>query len=282
MASRTGREHPVVPLAHVTRCLASGRDSIERGAALWGAASHVTTAHNGSKGSTSPCHVHEVEWVGWLMAMADKSAEGTLIDSRVAQVFALVSEALAGATHALLSGDTATGQAIIDSDKTIDQMTQELTGLIWQRVESGAAESAELRRLVGVLLILPELERSADLGEHIAQRAVAHLGRDMSPLSRGLVQRMSEVALEMWRAVADAYARSAQQGIALNEADEELDELHERLTLEVANGTMTASVASQVTLVARFYERLGDHAVNLARRIDALHRRGDGTSISLA
>jgi phosphate transport system protein len=213
--------------------------------------------------------------------MAGPSGDIDLIDYRVTQLFALVSEVLAGATHALLSGEAETGQAIVDGDKTIDNMTQELTTLVWKRVESGAATSAELRQLVGILLILPELERSADLGEHIAQRAVVHLGRDMSPLSRGLVQRMSEVALQMWRAVADAYARTAQEGIALNEADEELDELHERLTLEVAKGPMPVSVASQVTLVARFYERLGDHAVNLARRIDALYRQSEGPPASL-
>ena len=60
------------------------------------------------------------------------------------------------------------------------------------------------------LLILPELERSGDLAEHIAQRAVTNLGAEMSPVSRGIVQLMAEVALEMWRDAADAYGdRSA-------------------------------------------------------------------------
>jgi len=44
---------------------------------------------------------------------------------------------------------------------------------------------------VGVLLIVPELERSGDLAEHIAQRAVTNLGSKMSPLSRGIIQRMA-------------------------------------------------------------------------------------------
>ncbi len=120
---------------------------------------------------------------------------------------------------------------------------------------------------MAVLLVLPELERSADLAEHIAQRATGNVGANMTPVSRGIVQRMSEVAIELWRAATNAYADRSAEGLDLHEADEELDILHERLTAEVASGTMKPPVAAQVTLLARFYERLGDHAVNLARRM---------------
>jgi phosphate uptake regulator len=49
-----------------------------------------------------------------------------------------------------------------------------------------------------------------------------------------------------------------------------MDILHEALTREVATEQMSITIAAQVTLLARFYERLGDHAVNLARRIELL------------
>lgn len=192
------------------------------------------------------------------------------VDRQVAQLFSLVTEALAGATHALLSGEPETGRRIVEADKSIDELTAQLDALVWEEITSAGPPPADLRRLVGVLLILPELERSADLAEHIAQRAVNHLGHEMTPASRGIVQRMSEVALEMWQAAADAYADRSARGTALDEADEELDILHDRLTTEVAADAMPSPVAAQVTLVARFYERLGDHAVNLARRIEQL------------
>ena len=96
------------------------------------------------------------------------------------------------------------------------------------------------------------------------------LGRACPLYSRGMVQRMSDVALEMWREVATSYVTRTAAGTALDEADEELDILLERLTSEVASSAMPAQVAAQVTLLGRFYERLGDHAVNLARRIERL------------
>ena len=196
--------------------------------------------------------------------------EGSPVDRRVAHLFALVTEALAGATQALLRGEIALGNAVVERDKLIDKLTSEVEKTVWDQIEVESPNRDQLRRLIGILQILPELERSADLAEHIAQRAVFNLGAEMSPLSRGIVQRMTEVALEMWKAAADAFGAQVLPAISLDEDDEEIDILHERLTVEVARVAMPAAVAAQVTLLARFYERLGDHAVNIASRIASL------------
>jgi phosphate transport system protein len=193
------------------------------------------------------------------------------VEVRMARLFALVSESLAGATEALLSNDVSTGLRVVEGDQAIDDLAAEVELLAWERLGSEPLPAVDLRHLVGVLLIVPELERSGDLAEHIAQRATSNLGVEMSPLSRGIVQRMAEVALEMWRVAADAYGDRAADADQLSEDDEEIDILHERLTGEVAAGTMPTPTGAQVTLVARFYERIGDHAVNLARRIEMLH-----------
>ncbi|MGH9068056.1 MAG: phosphate signaling complex PhoU family protein [Acidimicrobiales bacterium] len=190
------------------------------------------------------------------------------IEAEVSRLFALVSEGLAGATDALLSGDRAQAQALVAGDEVVDRISGEVEDLVRRRLVDAGLVRAELPYLVAVLQILPELERSADLAEHIAQRAGHGLGEEMSPRSRGIVQRMAEVGLEMWRTVADAYAdRAPEAASELDEADEELDALHTSLTAEVARGGMPIAVATEVTLLARFYERLGDHAVNLGRRI---------------
>ena len=190
------------------------------------------------------------------------------INRQVGQLFAHVSEALAGATHALLSMESTLAQGIVEADRVIDDLTQFVDALVWTRIDSEELDSNELGQLVNVLLILPELERSADLAEHIAQRAVGNLGAQMSPLSRGCVQRMSEVAIEMWRDAAQAYVDGSSQGIALDVADEEIDILRDRLTEDLSS--MPTVVATEVALIGRFYERLGDHAVNLARRMERL------------
>ncbi len=107
-----------------------------------------------------------------------------LIEGRVIQLFALVSEALAGATEALLSNDASVGSAVVEGDQVVDDLTAEVELMVWRQIDDERTPTAQLRHFVGILLILPELERSGDLAEHIAQRAVSNLGTEMSPLRR--------------------------------------------------------------------------------------------------
>lgn len=193
------------------------------------------------------------------------------IEAEVCRLFALVREALAGATDALLTQDREAARRLVAADQAIDDLSSEVSEMVRTLLSQPDLARGDLPYLVAVIQILPELERSADLAEHIAQRAGQSLGRDMTPQTRGIVQRMAEVGLEMWAMVAEAYVvRSAEAADELDEADEEIDVLHNRLTGEVAKGGMPVAVASEVTLIARFYERLGDHAVNLGRRIARL------------
>jgi phosphate transport system protein len=202
--------------------------------------------------------------------VAPDTPEIQLIDARMTQLFELVSGALATATEALLGNDVAAGLRVVEGDQSVDDLISEVELLVWSQVGDETDSRVAMRHLVGLLLILPELERSGDLAEHIAQRAVTGLGVEMSPLSRGIVQRMAEVALEMWSEAAAAYADRVADPADLAETDEEIDILHERLTREIAAGSMPTAVGAQVTLLARFYERLGDHAVDLARRVEML------------
>jgi len=72
----------------------------------------------------------------------------------------------------------------------------------------------------------------------------------------------------MWRMAADAYGdRSPTRAPRLDELDDEMDELNVTLTAELASGEMALPIIIELALVSRFYERLGDHAVNVTRRV---------------
>jgi phosphate transport system protein len=72
----------------------------------------------------------------------------------------------------------------------------------------------------------------------------------------------------MWRQVADSWRhRDRTVALALSERHDKMNSLHASLIEELASGRVTLPAAMEMTLVARFYERLGDHAVNLARRV---------------
>jgi len=190
------------------------------------------------------------------------------IDGHVTQLFALVTEGLAAATDALLSGDREAGRAVVQKDIVVDELYRRVEELTLREVALQGPVAGELRFLLSVLRIVPELERSGDLVEHIAARAAQGLAEALTPRIRGLVDQMGRVGVELWRMAADAYGeRDAAAARRIEASDDELDELHTSLTAEIASGSVSLPVAIEMALVGRFYERLGDHAVNIARRM---------------
>ena len=88
------------------------------------------------------------------------------------------------------------------------------------------------------------------------------------PAARGRLGRMGSVAIELWRGAADAFAeRDPEAGRRLEAEDDELDDLHTALTTELLSSGLTPAAAADATLLARFYERLGDHAVHITTRV---------------
>jgi phosphate transport system protein len=190
------------------------------------------------------------------------------VDRRVIQLFAEVGEAVAGATLALLTGDREAAKAIVQRDHEIDRRELELEQLAWEMLERGGAGPAETRYIVSMLRILPEIERTGDLAEHVASRASRGLGIEMSAKSRGIVERMGELACSLWGMAADAYGdRSVEAFDRIDQLDDQMDELSVILTAELVSSQMTLPVAIEVAMIGRFYERIGDHSVNLARQV---------------
>jgi phosphate transport system protein len=194
--------------------------------------------------------------------------EQEAIEAKVIELFAMVAEDLPGATDALLSGNDDVIQTLAEREKVIDALYPEIENLVNREIALQAPVASDLRFLLSVLRIVPELERSHDLVVDIAHRANHILSQDLSPRSRGLVERMGTLASVMWRQAADSwYQRDRSAAVTLSELDNEMDDLHASLIAELASGQMAIPVTMEMTLVARFYERLGAHAVNIARRV---------------
>jgi len=190
------------------------------------------------------------------------------IEAKVIELFAMVAEDLASATDALLSGNNEIVKVLAEREAVIESLYPQIEETVNRNILLQAPVASDLRFLLSVLRIMPELERSHDLVENIARRADHILSDDLSPRARGIVERMGELVADMWRQASEAwYQRDSSAAAPLAERDEEMDELHASLIAELASGSMTLPVAMEMTLVARFYERLGDHAVNVARRV---------------
>jgi phosphate transport system protein len=190
------------------------------------------------------------------------------IEGKVIELFAMVAEDLPQATHAVLSDDSQAVAVLSQRDGAIGALYLEIDELVSREIALQAPVAADLRFLLSVLRILPELERSHRLVTGIARRANHILSEDLSPRTRGLVERMGSLVADMWRQAADSwYKRDRTAAFELAQRDQHVDDLHVAMIAELASGRMSLPVTMEMTLVARFYERLGDHAVNVARRV---------------
>src|ERR1700676_1395323 len=94
------------------------------------------------------------------------------IEGKVIELFAMVAEDLPNAAKALLDGgDDDVLAQLIERDQTIDALYREVEQLVNREILLQAPVAADLRFLLSVLRIVPELERSHDLVVHIATRA---------------------------------------------------------------------------------------------------------------
>jgi phosphate transport system protein len=201
------------------------------------------------------------------------------LDAIVVRIFRLVREALEGATEIFMSADRVAARNLAEREQLIDALHLQAENMVVEAlIHPSEFNLAERHRHLLIVRILPELERSGDLAQHIASHASRGLAEWLNPTARMLVAQMGSIGAEMWGMAADAF-ESGDGHVAdlLRVRDDEIDDHHVRLTAELAAERVSVPVAIEMALVARFFERLGDHAYNIARRIQAMnHDLGQG------
>jgi phosphate transport system protein len=194
------------------------------------------------------------------------------LNLQVVQLAALVTEVIPRTTRALLDGDLQAAQAVIDHDDVLDRLSIAIEEHCLRLLALQQPMASDLRLLVTVLKLNWDLERSGDLAVNICKAVRRVYGLAIDPKLRGLIEQMSEEAFWLTRRAADAYVE-ADEGLAaaLDDMDDRLDELQTEFVhtiIEVHDaGQLALQPAVQLALIGRYYERIGDHAVNVGERI---------------
>jgi len=190
------------------------------------------------------------------------------ISSKVTELFAMLAEDLPRATQALISGENEILQVLAEREKMTDALYREIEELVSREILLQAPVASDLRFLLSVLRMVPEIERSHDLVMHIASQADHVLGSDLTGRAQGLVERLGKVVGQMWSQAADAWRqRDSSALLLLTDRLVEVHELDASLIAELASGRLALPVAMEMAQVARDYKRLGAHAVNVARKV---------------
>lgn len=181
-----------------------------------------------------------------------------------------VTETIPKGTEALLSGDLQAAQEIIDDDDVIDRLAIEIEERCYASLALQAPVASDLRAIIAAIRLVAEIERSGDLMTNVCKAARRIYPTELPPQIRGLLQEMSEQATKLYRMCMDAYV-DGDSGLAaaLDDIDDRLDQLHADYIQAVLTwaGDGDIQPAVQLALIGRYYERIGDHAVNIGERV---------------
>lgn len=190
----------------------------------------------------------------------------------LALLAARVVEVIPRATAVLLDGDLQLANILISGDAEIDAHSVEVEERCIQILALQAPVAGDLRQVLALLKMIAEIERSGDLAISICKAARRIFGHELDPKLRGIISRMGEQASSQFSAAIDALqTNDAGKAAALDDMDSYLDALHKQFVAAIfdshAAGHIDLQVAVQLAMVGRFYERIGDHAVNIGERV---------------
>ncbi len=193
------------------------------------------------------------------------------LDQEIVRMGALVEQSAQLVTRALIEGDRTLAQRIRSDDDVIDAMYLDIEKRSLALLAQQAPVAGDLRLIVAILRADNDLERSADLTSNIAKLALIEDFREPVIKSvRSHVADLGEAAARLLGIAIDAWAAKDQklaEDIAVQ--DDRLDELHARMIEELVElkGEEALGPAIRLAMVARYFERIGDHAVNIGESI---------------
>ncbi len=190
----------------------------------------------------------------------------------VIRLAALTTEAIAGGTQALLDGDLAAAERVIENDDEIDDLTHSVEDRTFLLLARQQPLATDLRFLVTVMRVGHELERSADLMVNVAKTTRRLYPHQLDAKVRGIIDRMGTQASNQTRVAIDAFADADPTwAAALADMDDQMDELTKSLFRHIlasdSSDEAAVLLAVQMALVGRHYERIADHAVTIAERV---------------
>jgi phosphate transport system protein len=194
---------------------------------------------------------------------------GELAD-HLADMCAMVAEAMERATTALLKTDLALAEQVISDDLKVDKARTSYEEEAYALLALQAPVATDLRTVLAVIHAAESLERMGDLALHVAKTARRRHPNPVLPEEvRPYFEQMGLVAVALAHKTEQVVrTQDVELAKSVENDDDEMDNLHRELFTVLMDKNWPHSVAAavDVTLLGRFYERFADHAVSVAKR----------------
>ncbi|HVF20237.1 MAG TPA: phosphate signaling complex protein PhoU [Mycobacteriales bacterium] len=193
--------------------------------------------------------------------------------AEIVEMICLVDAAVEQVTESLLTGDIRLAETVISQDDAIDALYRKLELAIHEMFARQAPVAGDLRALIAIIRMIGDLERSGDLALNIAKTVRRIYPLELPAGCGPTVARMGEQARILLQGAAQS-VRDLEPDTAerLDLMDDVMDELSVEMFRALADPAAGVEVetAMHLALVTRYYERIADHAVSVAERVEFL------------
>ncbi|MBQ3485915.1 MAG: phosphate signaling complex protein PhoU [Clostridia bacterium] len=207
------------------------------------------------------------------------------LNHELLEMGALIERAIRSATDALVKQDVEAALQAIAADKEVDQAERDIESLCLKLLLQQQPVARDLRLISSALKMITDMERIGDQASDIAE-LVIYLSKEPYIKELTHLPQMAENAIRMVTGALDAYVRKdvvlAQEVMAMDDTIDALfvtvkDELISLIRHDVSAG----SQAIDLLMIAKYYERIGDHAQNIAEWVEyALTGRHKGVFLT--
>ena len=196
------------------------------------------------------------------------------LSGRLGVMGGLAEAQLAAAVGALDMRDSEAAAKVIAGDGAVDDFETEVNGRAMRLLTLHAPVAADLREIVGALKISANVERIGDYAANVAKRCVIVNECPAVPALGGVIE-LGHLVRQYVQKTFDAYAeRDIAKAEAVWRGDADIDALHTSVFQNLLSDMLVESdhvlACTHLLFVIKNFERIGDHATNIAETIQFL------------
>ena len=190
-----------------------------------------------------------------------------LLNKEMIEMGALCEKVISLAVDALENGDSEAASKVSPFDSEIDEKERTVEALCLKLLLRQQPVARDLRQISVALKMITDMERIGDQAEDIAEIISFLDGRPAE--NDDLMREMAKATIKMVTESVDAYVKHdimlAEKVVAYDDTvDDYFDQVKRRLITKIAEEPADGEYALDLLMIAKYFERIGDHAVNIA------------------
>ena len=189
------------------------------------------------------------------------------LNREIIEMGAMCEEAISAASGALLAGNVELAGQVKANGPAIDQMERDIESRCVKLLLHQQPVARDLRQISAALKMITDMERIGDQAEDIAEIVTFLEGRTMEGMA--LIGEMARATIEMVTGSVDAFVKKdVEMANRVIAQDDIVDDYFSRIKCDIismiAENPADGEFALDLLMIAKYFERIGDHATNIA------------------